>query len=129
MECFAASGATFCKLRIQSWPHRGGRRAQIGCLDQKKEREYFEALLKMCLKCMCPKEAGRGGNMTKNLIEGIQDECNRCRELLEAYAAIGPAGQFGSIVIRAAIKEGEAAIASNDVVRCVAAYKSLQDCQ
>jgi hypothetical protein len=67
--------------------------------------------------------------MSRNLVEGIQDECNRCRELLRAYAAIGPEGAFGSAVIQAAIKDGEAAIASGDVIRCVAAFKDLQGCE
>ena len=67
--------------------------------------------------------------MTRNIIEGIQDECNRCRELLRDYANIGPSGEFASSMIHAAIKEGEAAIASGDAVRCVAAFKRLQGCE
>jgi hypothetical protein len=67
--------------------------------------------------------------MTTNIIEGIQQQNNRCRELVKEYAAIGPAGQFGKVLIEAAITEGEAAIASGDVVRCVEAYKALQGCK
>ena len=65
----------------------------------------------------------------ENLVEGIQRECNRCRELVEDYKSIGTAGVFGRAMIEADIREGEAAIASGDVVRCVAAYKALQKCQ
>jgi len=64
-----------------------------------------------------------------NIIERIQAEANRCRELLTEYANIGPVGAFGRAVIETAIKEGEAAIASGDAVQCVEAYKKLQNCQ
>lgn len=64
-----------------------------------------------------------------NLIEGIQQQCDRVREILPAYDAIGPAGSFGSLMLRAAIKEGEAAIASEDVVRMALAHKALQGCK
>ena len=65
-----------------------------------------------------------------NLIEGIQTECNRLRdEALPLYEQIGPAGAFARAVIRQAITEGEAAIASGDVIRCLAAYESLRKCE
>lgn len=63
-----------------------------------------------------------------NLIEGIQSECNSVRELITDYEALGPVGAFGAAVLRAAIKDGEAAIASGDVVAMIAALKSLQGC-
>lgn len=63
-----------------------------------------------------------------NLVDGILQECTRCRELLTAYAEIGPAGRFGHAMIADAIRQGEAAIASGDAVECLAAYKRLQDC-
>lgn len=63
-----------------------------------------------------------------NIIEGIQQECERCRKLLEQYKSIGPVGAFGHAAISADIKEGEAAIASGDAIRCISAYKSLQGC-
>ncbi len=64
-----------------------------------------------------------------NLVEGIQKECHRCRELLVEYGKIGPAGVFGALVINQAIENGEKAIASGDVVQCIAAYKDLQSCE
>ena len=67
--------------------------------------------------------------MTRNIIEGIQDECNRCRELLKQYAEIGPVGAFGAMMIQKDIEEGEAAIASGDPIRCIAAFKALQGCK
>lgn len=65
-----------------------------------------------------------------NLIEGIQQQCNRVREdLLPAYDKLGPVGTFGAAMLRNAIREGEGAIASGDVMRMLAAYKSLEECQ
>lgn len=64
-----------------------------------------------------------------NLIEGIQTQCERVREILPYYEEIGPAGMFGVAMLKAAIKEGEAAIASGDVVRMLAAYKDLEGCE
>lgn len=64
-----------------------------------------------------------------NLIEGIQAECDRVRELLPRYEEIGPVGVFGLTMLRADIIEGEAAIASGDVVRMLKAFKALQGCE
>jgi len=61
-----------------------------------------------------------------NLVEGIQEELKRCRELRQMYEDIGPAGAFGKMVIDNSIKEGEAAIASGDVVRMMRAYADLK---
>ncbi len=62
-----------------------------------------------------------------NLIEGIQKELNRNRELLKMYQGIGPAGTFGVQVIKAAIEEAEQAIANGDTVKMVTCYKKLQE--
>lgn len=67
--------------------------------------------------------------MATNLIEGIQQECNRCRELLPHYEAIGAAGLFGKTMIQSDIKEGEDSIASGDVGRMIKAFAALKDCK
>jgi hypothetical protein len=64
-----------------------------------------------------------------NIIEGIQTQCDRCRELVTQYEQIGPVGAFGKLMIERDITEGEAAIASGDVVRMVQAYKALEGCK
>jgi hypothetical protein len=65
-----------------------------------------------------------------NVIEGIQQQCKRVREvLIPAYESIGPVGTFGKMMLNQAVNEGEAAIASGDVVRMLAAYKSLEGCE
>jgi hypothetical protein len=61
-----------------------------------------------------------------NIIEGIQEQNNRVRELIKLYLSV-PNGQFAAAMMKAAIQEGEAAIASGDVVRMVAAYKELEE--
>lgn len=64
-----------------------------------------------------------------NLIEGIQAECNRLREMLPAYKELGPIGAFGHAVLSIAITEGEAAIASGDVVRMARSLAELKECE
>ena len=64
-----------------------------------------------------------------NLIEGIQQQCNRVREILPHYEEIGPAGAFGLMMLKRDIAEGEAAIASGDVVRMMRAYEALKGCE
>lgn len=63
-----------------------------------------------------------------NLIEGLQEEINRVRELLKDYEEIGPAGVFGTIMLKAEIKNAEASIASGDVIHMIQCYESLKEC-
>lgn len=63
-----------------------------------------------------------------NLMDGLLKELNRCRELKLMYDEI-PTGKFGSIMIQRAIDGGEKAIAENDVVKMLASYKELKECQ
>ena len=62
-----------------------------------------------------------------NLIEGLQEEMNRCRELLEVYDAI-PQGKFGATMIRQDIKNAEKSIATGDTIAMMKALKDLQGC-
>lgn len=66
--------------------------------------------------------------MAENLIEGIQRQCNRCRDLVTVYEEI-PTGAFGKAAIQACIDEGEASIASGDAVRMLRAFKRLEGCE
>ncbi len=63
-----------------------------------------------------------------NLIEGIQEQRNRCRELKKEYESI-PLGGFGAFHIQQAITEGENSIASGDVVRMLSSFKELESCE
>ena len=63
-----------------------------------------------------------------NLIEGIQKEQTRCRELLKQYEAIPiESGFFGIAGIGASLERADKAVASGDVVEMLAAYKDLKD--
>lgn len=63
-----------------------------------------------------------------NLVEAMQARCNELREThIPAYEEIGPAGAFGLLMMKDAIRRAEAAIASGDVVACVSTYKELQE--
>jgi hypothetical protein len=66
--------------------------------------------------------------MTRNLVEGLLDEMNRCRELVKQYGEIGPAGAFGRAAIEQDIKNAEKALAGGDVVEMIQAFKALQGC-
>lgn len=62
-----------------------------------------------------------------NLIEGIQEECNRLRKFIPIYEEIGPAGMFGKAIIQADIQRGEASIAGGDVVEMLGTYTYLKE--
>jgi hypothetical protein len=64
-----------------------------------------------------------------NLIEGIQQELDRNRELLQEYKNIGPAGMFGATMIQNAIKTAEKAIAHGDTIQMLKSYNELKETQ
>ena len=63
-----------------------------------------------------------------NLVEGIQKECNRCRKLIALYEEI-PMGNLSAHFIQESINEGEAAVASGDVLKMLSAFKELEGCE
>ena len=64
-----------------------------------------------------------------SLAEALPEKIKYVRtDVLEAYKAIGPAGQPAiQLVIEPAIDEGVAALASGDVVRMMRAYSTLDE--
>lgn len=50
----------------------------------------------------------------------------RCRELLQAYKDIGPAGTFGAVLIEAALKRADTAAISGDVLAILRSYGELK---
>lgn len=64
-----------------------------------------------------------------NLVEAIQQECNRVRESRRHYLDLGPVGMFGAAMLAQAIESGEAAISSMDPVRMMMALTELRDCK
>ena len=63
-----------------------------------------------------------------NLIEGLQEEMERCRELIKEYEAIGSAGIFATSALKLIIKEAKHAIANGDTIRMLKLYEELKSC-
>ena len=63
-----------------------------------------------------------------NLIEGIQSECNRVREIIKEYEELPKnAGMFAASMMKADIKEAENIIATGDVVQMLKVYQKLKE--
>jgi len=62
-----------------------------------------------------------------SLGEEYPKEQARCRELLQVYRDIGPAGTFGAFMIKNTLQEADAAAMSGDVVRMIAAFKRMKE--
>ncbi len=63
-----------------------------------------------------------------NLIESLQNELNRCRELVVEYDAMGPVGVFAKTMITQEIKEAEKMISTGDTIGMLRLYEQLQGC-
>ena len=63
-----------------------------------------------------------------NLIEGLQQEMNRCRELLKEYESVGPAGVFASTMIKAEISKAESMISIGDAIGIMQSLEELKRC-
>lgn len=62
-----------------------------------------------------------------NLMEGLIEQMNRNRELLEAYKAIGIPGTFGSAMIIADIQAAEKAMGEGDTVAMLKCFAALKE--
>ena len=62
-----------------------------------------------------------------NLAEAFPIEQARCRALLKEYLRIGPAGAFGVNVIEQTLAEAERAVAAQDTIAMIAAFKRMQE--
>ncbi len=51
----------------------------------------------------------------------------RVREVLKLYHEIGPAGQFGAIMIENALREADAAQSSGDIIEILRSYEALKE--
>jgi hypothetical protein len=60
-----------------------------------------------------------------SLIEGLNSQLERNRELLKFYESI-PEGVFGATMIKRAIEAGEKALTENDTVAMIKAFKELE---
>lgn len=91
-------------------------------IDQ--QRTAFDAL-PVTRAALAQKQGENMTTKTENIIEGIQRQCDRVREILPLYDEI-PTGVFAATMMRNSIKAAEAAIASGDVLAMLAAYKDLE---
>jgi hypothetical protein len=65
--------------------------------------------------------------MSANLIEAIQAECNRVRDVIKLYDELeGGVGVFGATWMRDLVRRSEKAIAEQDAVACVSCLKELR---
>lgn len=65
-----------------------------------------------------------------NLVEGLLEQMNRCRELLKVYAKLPEgAGMFAKMMIEREIKTAEDALGSGDTVAMMKAYATLKGCK
>ena len=65
-------------------------------------------------------------NLIMNLIEELQEEIDRCNEILDIYKSI-PQGIFGTAMIQADIKAAKSAIATIDTIEMIRCYKKLKN--
>lgn len=66
---------------------------------------------------------------SRSLGELYPVEQARCRELLTAYKAIGPAGQFGHLMISQVLERADRAAISGDVVAMLRCYEEMKGCE
>lgn len=66
--------------------------------------------------------------MSGNMIEAIQAECNRVRELIKLYEDLDDGvGIFAATWMRDLLRRSEKAIADADAVACVACLTELRE--
>ena len=65
----------------------------------------------------------------ETLGEALPKEIERCQDLLVQYAAIGPAGAFGALMITQEIAAAHKAMMEGDIVAMLRAYEALKRCE
>lgn len=69
------------------------------------------------------------GESMETLGTALPKEIERCQELLIAYAEIGPAGDFGAMMIKQDIAVAHKAILEADLPAMLRAYEALKGCK
>ena len=65
-----------------------------------------------------------------NLIEGLQEEMNRVREIITEYDSLpNNAGAFASGMMKFHIKNAENTIAIGDTIGMMQSYNALKECE
>lgn len=66
--------------------------------------------------------------MTVNVVEAIQRECDRVREIIALYKTLpNGVGEFGATWMKELVRRSERAIADQDAVECVVCLKRLRE--
>ena len=63
----------------------------------------------------------------ETLGDALPREVRRYQDLLVVYEKIGPAGQFGALMIRESLDAATKAMAAGDLPGMIASYKRLKD--
>ena len=61
-----------------------------------------------------------------SLGEEFPEEQKRVREVLARYKQLGSVGNFGAVMIEAALQDADKAIISGDIVAMIQSYKELK---
>ena len=62
-----------------------------------------------------------------NIIEGIQKEVVRVREIIEIYKETGPAGALAVMLMSNDVVAAEKAVATGDTVAMISEYSKLKE--
>lgn len=65
----------------------------------------------------------------ETLADAIPREIARCRDLIEDYKSIGPAGAFGAHIIQSTIDHAIQVSAAGDTVGMIRALTALRECK
>lgn len=63
------------------------------------------------------------------LAEDYPKQQERCRELLEGYTEIGPAGAFGHAMISDVLRRADKAAAEQDLVAMIRCFQEMKERQ
>lgn len=68
-------------------------------------------------------------DVTNNLGDALLAEQQRVRQLRLEYAAIGPAGTFGGMMLDQLLAKTERAVMERDPIAMLQCYQELQECK
>lgn len=66
-------------------------------------------------------------NETKTLGDALPEEIKRVTEILGHYQAIGPAGMFGAMMIKASLQRATRALAEGDALAMIQCLEDLKE--
>lgn len=114
-------------LKSPACPYCGGKlRFSVNGSEQQEDGSWVATDLDV----NCDSEPSAGPDCAlptgSTLADALPKEIERCQRLLEDYAAIGPVGNFGAMMIRRDIASAHKAMIEGDVVAMIRAYEALK---